>query len=160
MTNTTDTQATKLTLNKAQDTVTIKAGRKNIGKVEVPAGLTQAQIEGTLAAIDLATVTEQTIADALAAMLERKGSVIPDDYRHQYGVDQNCGDKIAADLKAKTTDGKGKADMAAVEKVAGQNGLGDKYDQWVSRGLNNGMVRMNLGNMLRAKARKGEEVTI
>ena len=143
----------KLTTNKANTTVALKDGRKNVWKVEVPAGLTAAAIAGVLAGLE-------QVEAALAAAAAKRGSVIPDDYRVQYGVDQNCGDDVAVRLKDATTGKDGKADMAAVEAIASKNGLGDKFDQWVSRGLNNGMVRMNLGNMLRAKARKGDEVAI
>ena len=150
----------KLTTNKANTTVALKDGRKNVWKVEVPAGLTAAAIAGVLAGLDADTATAEQVEAALAAAAAKRGSVIPDDYRVQYGVDQNCGDDVAVRLKDATTGKDGKADMAAVEAIASKNGLGDKFDQWVSRGLNNGMVRMNLGNMLRAKARKGDEVAI
>lgn len=144
----------------SQTHVAIREGRSNVAKVEIPEGLTPANVEGALAALDPETATEAELLAALEAASKRKGSVIPDDYRVQYGVDQNCGDDVAIRLKDATTGTDGKTDMAAVERIAGANGLGDKFDQWVGRGLNNGMVRMNLGNMLRAKARKGDEVAI
>jgi hypothetical protein len=150
----------KFTINKASTKVTLKDGRQNAWSIEVPSGISRAAIEGVLAAQDADTITADELTTALAAAAARKGSVIPDDYRVTYGVDQNCGDDIAQRLKDATTGTDGKADMAAVEAIAGANGLGDKFDQWATRGLNNGMVRMNLGNMLRAKARKGEEVAI
>lgn len=150
----------KYTVAKNLDAVALKDGRKNVWKIEVPKGLTKAAIEGTLAALDPDTATQAEVEAALEAALARKGSVIPDDYRHQYGVDQNCGDDLAKRLKDATTGPDGKTDMDAVERIAGQNGLGDRFDSWAARGLNNGMVRMNLGNVLRGKARKGEEVTI
>lgn len=159
MTNTT-TPARKLVANKAGTTVSLREGRKNTWQVEVPAGLTLAAIEGILAGADLDTVTPEAIEAALAAALAKRGSVIPEDYRVKYGADQNCGDDVAAQLKKATTDAEGGLDMDAVERIAGQNDLGGKYDEWRTKGLNNGMVRMNLGNMLRAKARKGDEVRI
>lgn len=142
------------------DAIALRDGRKNVWKAARPEGLSDTALDGILAGLDPETATEADLEAALAALAARKGSVIPDSYRHQYGVDQNCGDDIAVRLKDATTGPDGKADMAAVERVASENGLADDFDRWVSRGLNNGMVRMNLGNKLRGLARKGTEVRI
>lgn len=150
----------KLTVNKAGTEVALKDGRKNVWKVEVPAGVSAKALEGLIAGTNADATEQAAFEAALAALAAKRGSVIPDDYRHQYGADQNCGDVMAADLKQATTNPDGTLDMAAVERIASQNGVGDSYDKWVSRGLNNGMVRMNLGNVLRAKVRKGDEVRI
>lgn len=149
-----------LKLVQTSDAIALRDGRKNVWKVALPQGLTANQIEGLIAALDPETATEADIEATLAALAAKRGSVIPDAYRHQYGVDQNCGDDVAVRLKDATTGSDGKTDMAAVERVAEANGMAGDFDRWVSRGLNNGMVRMNLGNKLRAKARKGEAVAI
>lgn len=149
----------KLVISKTGATVSLKDGRTTEWKIE-GVTLNRARLEGVVAAQDADTVTPEALQAAIDAAAARRGNVIPDDYRVQYGVDQNCGDDIAVRLKDATTDGHGKADMGAVQIVAEKNGLADDFDRWVSRGLNNGMVRMNLGNKLRGKARKGEPVTI
>lgn len=151
---------TKLIANKARTTISLRDGRKNVWQVEVPQGVTPAQVEGLIEAADAETATPEQIEAVLASLLAKRGSVIPDDYRVRYGADQNCGDDVAARLKSATTDGEGNLDMDAVERIAAANDLGGKFDEWRTKGLNNGMVRMNLGNMLRAKARKGDEVAI
>lgn len=149
----------KLHISKTGTTVSLKDGRKNVWTID---GITlhPNRLAGLVAAQDPDTVTEQELRDAIAKAEAKKGSIVPDEYRYRYGVDQNCGDDIAVRLKDKTTDGKGNADMEAVAEVAAKNGLADRFDGWVARGLNNGQLRMNLGNMLRGKARKGEPVTI
>lgn len=149
----------KLTINKANTAVTLKDGRKNVWTIE---GITlhANRLAGLIAAQDPEAVTEQELRDAIAKAEAKKGSIVPDEYRYRYGVDQNCGDDVALRLKAATTNGAGETDMTAVAEIAARNGLADRFDGWVARGLNNGQLRMNLGNMLRGKARKGEEVAI
>lgn len=149
----------KLVISKTGTTVSLKDGRTTEWKIE---GITlnRARLEGLVAAQDAEAITAEALQEAIDKAAAKKGSIIPDSYRHQYGVDQNCGDDIAVRLKDATTDGKGNALMDAVAEVAAKNGLSDRYDGWVAKGLNNGQLRMNLGNMLRGKARKGEEVTI
>lgn len=149
----------KLTINKANTAVTLKDGRKNVWTIDGIA-LHPSRLAGLVAAQDPDTVTEQELRDAIAKAEARKGSIVPDEYRYRYGVDQNCGDDIAKRLRDRTINGAGEADMTAVREVAERNGLADRFDGWVAKGLNNGQLRMNLGNMLRGKARKGEEVTI
>lgn len=151
--------AKKLHISKTGTTVSLKNGRTTEWKVE-GISLHPGRLAGLVAAQDPDTVTPEGLQIAIAAAIAKKGSIVPDSYRYQYGVDQNCGDDVALRLKERTTDGHGKADMVAVAEVASRNGLADKYDGWVSRGLNNGQLRMNLGNMLRGKVRKGEPVTI
>ena len=83
------------------------------------------------------------------------GSVVPDSYKIRYGKEQNCGDDIADLLKGE--------DVGA---IAAANGI-DAEAKWgegrVAQGktpLNPGMVRMNLGNVLRGRAKRGEYVVI
>ena len=49
---------------------------------------------------------------------------------------------------------------AEIRAVAIENGLEERYDIWVESDLSPGMRRMNVGNMLRAKLRKGERISI
>ena len=78
--------------------------------------------------------------------------------------DRSCGDNVAEDLKAATTyaeeikPGKfvNRTDMVALGKIATANGV--DLSRWDH--LNNGMTRMNLGNVLRGMARKGQEISI
>lgn len=152
---------TKLILNAKLARLEVKDGRKVVATVATT--LTPIALEGLLAATNpddfedtaaLVTHLEATLAELAA----RKGSVVPDEYRYRYGVDQNCGDDVAKRLTAKVTDPKTGVDLEACRAVAGANGIEDRFDVWLHKGLNPGMVRMNLGNVLRGKARKGEEV--
>jgi len=83
------------------------------------------------------------------------GSVVPDSYKILYGKQQNCGDDIADLLKTEDVYG-----------VAKANGI-DSNEKWGegrrAKGktpLNPGMVRMNLGNVLRGRVKRGEYVVI
>lgn len=154
---------TKTIYNARHARIEAKDGRKVLWSV--PTGnLSEAVVQGILDALhpeiedgheDLISLITEAVAEAA----KRKGSVIPDDYRVLYGADQNCGDAMAKALTAKTTTDAG-VDLEACEAIASANGIADRFDQWVAKGLNNGMVRMNLGNVLRGKLRRGEEVTI
>jgi len=97
------------------------------------------------------------LLDAIENAEARRGSVIPDTYRHQYGVEQSCNDDVAKRLTAKVTGADG-VDLEACREVAAANGIEDRLDGWLTKELNPGMIRMNLGNVLRGKQRRGEEV--
>lgn len=88
---------------------------------------------------------------------------VKDGYRERYVKDTSvrtasgspsihCGDDLAESLK-----GLGLNDLG---KVAKENGIKDRFDGWADAGRNPGMIRMNLANVLRAKVRKGETVSI
>ena len=77
-----------------------------------------------------------------------KRSVAPERYRKRYGTAGNNGDELAAMLKEAT---------ALVSEIGRQNDI-DVEARWGKR--NTGMQRMNLGNMLRARLRKGTAVKI
>lgn len=64
----------------------------------------------------------------------------------------HCGDGLAEKLKGLT--------QLELERVADENGLKEKFEGWIADGKKPGMVRMNLGNMLRPRIRRGEKVTI
>jgi hypothetical protein len=151
----------KYTASKNGTEILAKDGKKIAFRVATGTLSTNA-VAGILAAIDPeAGATEEELQALVAAAQARKGSVIPDDYRHQYGVHQNCGDGIAAKLREKAVRVVGKqeyADLDVLAEIASQNGIGDRFDGWMAKGLNNGMVRMNLGNVLRGKARRGEAI--
>lgn len=151
----------KYVLNKQETEILAKDGKKILFRVAV-GNLSATSVAGILAALDPEVATSKEDLEALVeAAAKRKGSVIPDGYRHQYGVDQNCGDDVAQNLRDKTIRKTGKTeyvDMDALAEIAAANGLADRFDGWLTKGLNNGMVRMNLGNVLRGKARRGEEI--
>lgn len=150
---------TKTIFNARHARIEAKDGRKVIWSIST-GSLSEATVQGILDAADPEAEDLQAILEAaVAEAAKRRGSVIPDDYRAKYGADQNCGDQMARDLSDKTTTPNG-IDIAACEAIASANGIADRFDQWVAKGLNNGMVRMNLGNVLRGKLRRGEEVTI
>ena len=150
---------TKYTLDTNKTTLRVKEGRKVVAKI--PTTLTPHALDGLIAGADTAEEDLDKLVAVLTAAVEeaqkRKGSVVPYDYRIRYGADQNCGDTIAQKLTDKVTTPEG-VDLKAAEEIASQNGVSDKFDAWMAKGLNPGMVRMNLGNVLRGKARRGEEV--
>lgn len=85
-----------------------------------------------------------------AAPTKESRSVIKAKYRERYTTPR---DEVAEHLSS-FTDGK-RIDVKAIREFAERNGC------WVERyeELNPGMVRMNVGNRLRAKLRKGEEIS-
>lgn len=52
------------------------------------------------------------------------------------------------------------ATTAELSGVAKENGLTERFNGWRESGKNNGMLRMNLGNVLAAMVRRGEPVSI
>lgn len=151
---------TKLIYNARHTRVEAKEGRKVLGTL--PTKLPAPVVEGILAAIDTEEQDHEALLALVAAALDeatrRKGSIVPDCYRHQYGVDQNCGDDVALRLTAKVTDPVTGVNLEACREVAAANGIEAKFDVWMERKLNPGMVRMNLGNVLRGKVRREEEI--
>lgn len=88
---------------------------------------------------------------------------VDDSYREKYVHDRTVrtesgsisihkGDEISRAMLGLTE--------AEVRSLANENGLEENYNKWVERDLNTGMKRMNTGNMLRAKHKRGEKVTI
>ena len=149
-----------------KDEIRLFAGKAVQTRLPIPDGAKVDTIEGILAAMDFTTpMSEADVKSHLEAALEaaaqRRGSVIPDSYRYSYGEDQNCGDDVAAELKAYCGGGlKDPLDLAKVEEVANANGIGDRFDVWMAKGLNPGMVRMNTGNVLRGMARNEKPIRI
>ena len=106
--------------------------------------------------------SESLARDVLIGMCEQNGlwtqekaSVVPDSYKARYGADQNCGDDVADRLKGHNP-----------HDIAKDNGI-DANEKWglkrIAQGkkpLNNGMLRMNLGNVLRGRIKRGEYVVI
>ena len=95
------------------------------------------------------------IAEQAGMWRVHAGSVVPDSYKIAYGPEQSCGDEIADLLKGE--------DVHAVAKA---NGI-DADDKWGEgrrahgkSPLNPGMVRMNLGNVLRGRVKRGEYVVV
>lgn len=123
-----------------------------------------ARVAGILAALEYPT-SECELRDRIEAGLDeaarRTGSVIPDEYRYSYGEDQNNGDAMALALKEFCGGGLNEPlDLTKLEAVVAANKLEERFDVWMVKGLNPGMLRMNTGNVLRGKLRKGEVVQI
>lgn len=145
--------------NRKENTIRLMDGRKVAGRIETT--LPEKTIDGVIAGLDL---TDLDLDAALAAIqaavdaaMARRGSVVPDEYRYRYGAEQNCGDEVAKRLTAEVTGTDG-VDLDRAREIAALNGVEDRFDGWMSKGLNPGMVRMNLGNVLRGLARKEQEV--
>jgi hypothetical protein len=86
---------------------------------------------------------------------------VNDSYRDKYNIDKSVktesggysisnGDELAEALKGHN--------LTELGVIAKDNGLTEKWAEWERKCLNPGMRRMNLGNMLRTKAKKGEDV--
>lgn len=140
------------------------AGRKVQVRLPLPEGASEETIAGILAGAAYPTseaALKGLLEDSLAEVETRKGSVIPDQYRYGYGVDQNNGDDVAVLLKQHCGGGlKEPMDLAKLEEVVDANGIRDRFDVWLAKDLNNGMLRMNCGNVLRGKVRRAEPVRI
>lgn len=90
-----------------------------------------------------------------------KFKAVNDSYRDNYVIDKNTktasgassihnGDELAETLK-----GLGVAELSSVAK---DNGFADRFKGWQDSGANNGMLRMHVGNVLRAKTNKGNAI--
>lgn len=95
---------------------------------------------------------------------EKTGGVVDTKYREKYGKDRHNGDDVAsamADFLHPVTDEeKGtrakKVDQDRLEKLCADNDI--DYSKYAH--LNIGMIRMNVGNILRGKVSRGEDVVI
>ena len=88
------------------------------------------------------------------------GSIVPQKYREIYGAAQNCGDEMALALTAYVTDAEGELILENLREVAAANDIDDRLAKWEYKGLNGGLLRMNTGNVLRGKLRRGEQVAV
>lgn len=97
---------------------------------------------------------------------KESGNVVPAKYREKYGAAQNCGDELADVLSAfvmvedPENPKKRVCSRSQLETVADANGLQDKMREYEESGKNLGMVRMNIGNILRGRIRRGQYVKI
>lgn len=90
---------------------------------------------------------------------DKGGNIVPEKYRKKYGTPQHCGDEMALVFKDTVTvsvDGKDECSEAELIRIADQNGV--DIGRWAH--LNKGQRRMNLGNVLRGRLKRGERVEI
>jgi hypothetical protein len=90
------------------------------------------------------------------------GSVVKDKYRELYaqkGHPDNCGDDLAAQLAAILKPGEEGLDIDRLWALAQANGI--EYTKYMTgnRGWE-GRARMSIGNVLRGRIRRGEEVVL
>ena len=97
--------------------------------------------------IDEELVLDDEAEDDEAAV---PSSVVPPKYKQRYGTKANCGDELANAL-----DGIDPA-SDVWPRLAADNGI--DWSRWSH--LNNGMRRMNLGNVLRNMAKKGTRLNL
>lgn len=105
--------------------------------------------------------TKAELAELLAENTDEEGpvtkSIVPDGFKAKYkAFGGSCGDEMAGVLADTVKTDKGKVDVTALEEVMAQNGI--DTDRWSN--LNIGQRRMNLGNVLRARVKRGESVAI
>jgi predicted nucleic acid-binding protein len=128
-----------------------------------------AWVQNTLSTEEIMDVlaSHTTIKDAVAAFQKlydaENQEVVPKKYRTEYaarGNPRTCSDDFselfAAATYVDTSAKRPKTDINKVYDIAEKNGLGDKFTEYEGKGLNTGMIRMNIGNILRARLRKGE----
>lgn len=94
-----------------------------------------------------------------------KRSIVPKSFKDKYAKHGGtCGDDMALELKAATTtqnaDKRDCLDLEALRAIASQNGLDGVLDGYIAKALNNGQLRMNIGNKLRGLLKAGTDVTI
>jgi len=95
------------------------------------------------------------------------GSIVKQRYKLEYAARGDvtcCGDDLSQVLKEAVTEysqdsKKSRIDMPALREIAKQSGLEAKFDEYEQR-LNPGMVRMNIGNLLRKKMRDEGHVMV
>ena len=97
--------------------------------------------------VDAELVLDDEAEDDEAAV---PSSVVPPKYKQRYGTKANCGDELANAL-----DGIDPA-SDVWPRLAADNGI--DWSRWSH--LNNGMRRMNLGNVLRNLAKKGTRLNL
>ena len=123
--------------------------------------------EASLAAVALAEAVVEIEAahDAVEAETETeeetpRGSAVPLRWRQEYArrpLKGTCSDDLAYRLDRATKGNDGKTSVAKLEAIGWANGI-DVFARWGQR--NPGMQRMNLGNVLRGKAKRGETVVL
>lgn len=92
-------------------------------------------------------------------------SIVPGKFKDKYKAHGgSCGDDMALELKAATTtrnaDKREVLDIPALKVIAAANGLDGVLDGYIAKALNNGQLRMNIGNRLRGLLKAGTDVTI
>lgn len=150
---------TNTPLNARQRKALAKA--EKIAAAEAAANAAPAPVENTLeqdAPVEepaAETPVEQPVEQPVA---KGRNSIVPLKYKERYGKDGNCGDELAAALNAAINVGeKGTASLDALVEVGNQNGV-DVMKKWGERNI--GQKRMNLGNVLRGKLKRGEQVVV
>ena len=101
--------------------------------------------------------TEAVVAAAEEPELPPNRSVVPRQWVRAYAkstLKGTCDDRIAHAM-AKATQTDGKPDPAKIVALGEANGV-DVLARWGKRNI--GMQRMNLGNVLRGRAKRGEPV--
>lgn len=151
----------------------VKAARVNVKTVKAPAapkapkaakGKAPAAPK-TVKAKDIGatgTVIDPETGEAVVKVVK---SIVPAKFKERYAKNNGtCGDDMAKELKAATTmlnsDKRETLDVEALKRVAAQNGLGETLDGYIAKKLNNGQLRMNVGNKLRGLLKAGTDVTV
>ena len=116
--------------------------------------------EGTIFAVNAdpkAGLDQAIEAKAEGKPYSFRDKIMGDGYRETYRPhNDSCGDDVAGALTEATMNGDGKVSLSALSDVAKANEIDPtKYNH-----LNNGMQRMNIGNCLRGRLRKGFDVVI
>lgn len=122
---------------------------------------------------DLAAILDAVVAadfdpeEGADEEADEKSNGVPQKYKQKYLLNEDpdsCSDEVAHAFKEAVTGlnekGKPAVDLEKLSQVAEDNGLLERYEGYVAKGMNNGMKRMNIGNVIRAMVKRGEAVTI
>ena len=125
--------------------------------------MNKTQLTAKLTELDSEFDPKATKAQLVEVLADAEGeaegpkSIVPEGFKAQYKAHGgSCGDEMAGVFADTVKGEKGKIDVSKLEEVMAQNGI--ETDRWSN--LNVGQRRMNLGNVLRAKAKRSEYVAI
>ena len=126
---------------------------------------TETKPKATKKAAKTGVDASKAAGDGATDQVRIRRSIVPAKFKQAYSQHQDtCGDKIGLTLKAATTkkneDGRDTLDLAALKAIASANGLTEALDGYITKGLNNGQLRMNIGNKLRGMLKNEEKVVI
>jgi len=133
------------------------ARKSKTARAAEAAAAKQAQIEAEAAALLAAEQAEDAETEAEEEQIvDRRRSIVPPVYKARYGKKEHCGDDLGYAVSELVRDGKGAIVFEALRALADENGL--SLDRWSH--LNPGQQSMNLRNVLRGRAKRGETVVV
>tara|TARA_B100000424_G_C22898532_1_gene477925 strand:+ start:902 stop:1330 length:429 start_codon:yes stop_codon:yes gene_type:complete len=134
----------------------VEYANKKFAKNTIWEALSQEEKEQLLINVQSKRSVTKTITEWLAEFEDEDddvvvtSSVVPRKYKEKYGTEANCGDDLAQKIKGVTPETPEWITICKANSI--------DPGRWSS--LNNGLQRMNLGNVLRGRVARGEEIDI